>query len=134
MRVKDFAIFFLLATLFFATSCNAASIKTIDMDYPHGTDRLMVKDNGDTFLYYASLPQHKKIKKGTFTVDELYNQLKGRLHDNAPRETWPNPKSTAGMVQIRFDDGRQKDYLIFDEEEFAGEIFKRARENIIGDR
>ena len=134
MRLNSIATASLLVILFLTASCNAASIKTIDMDYPHGTDRLLIRANGETYLHYASLPQHKKIKTGTFTVEGFYNQLKDRLHDNTPRETWPNPRSIAGMVQITFSNGREKDYLIFDEEEFAGEIFKRAKENMIGDR
>ena len=129
MKFKSFAIFFLLGLSLLTVSCNAASIKTISMDYPHGTDRLLVRASGETMLFYGAL-MGKSIKPGIFTVDELYNKLKGRLHKNAPTETWPNPLSTAGMVQIGFSDGTQKDYLIFDEEEFAEGIFKRAKENV----
>ena len=132
--MKGFSRVFVISAFFLLTaSCNAASIKTISIDYPHGTDRLLVRANGEATLFYGALVG-KAVKPGTFTVDGLYNQFKDRLHKNVPREMWPNPRAIAGMVQIRFVDGTQKDYLIFDDEELAKEIFRRAGENVVKGR
>ena len=109
----------------------ASSIERISMSFPLGETRLLVQRDGDAFLFYGALPQHEKIKNGTFNIDELYKQLRGRLHDNEPREDWPNPKSSAGMVTIIFTNKTKKSYLIFDEEEFANMLFDKARKNVI---
>jgi len=122
-------------TLFFLqTGCNekTSSIKSISIDFPHGETRLLVRRNGEAFLLYGALPQHQKVKNSTFDVDELYKQLQTRLHDNVPREKWPNPKSKAGMVTINFDNKVEKVYLIFDEAEFAERLFNKAKKNIVG--
>ena len=83
-------------------------------------------------MFYGALPEHQKVKNGTFDIDELYEQLKTRLHDNAPREEWSKPQSKAGMVTINVAGKAEKDYLIFDEEEFAEHLFNKARKNIVG--
>lgn len=114
--------------------CNekTSSIERISIDFPHGETRLLVRRNGEALLFYGALAQHQKIKNSTFDVDELYKQLQTRLHDNVPREEWPNPKSKAGMVTINFNNKAKKDYLIFDEEEFAERLFNKAKKNIVG--
>ena len=127
--------FFVLITLFFLQmGCNekASSIQSISIDFPHGETGLLVRRNGEALLFYCALPQHQKVKNSTFDIDELYKQLQTRLHDNVPREEWPNPKSKAGMVTIDFDNKAKKDYLIFDEEEFAERLFNKAKKNIVG--
>jgi hypothetical protein len=106
--------------------------ESIIMDYPLGKTRLHVRRNGEAFLFYGALPQYQKIKKGIFDIDELYKQLKTRLHDNVPREEWPNPQSKAGMVTINVAGKAEKNYLIFDEEEFAEHLFNKAGKNIVG--
>ena len=115
------------------TGCKeeTGSIESISIDFPHGETRLLVQRNGDAFLFYGALPQHQRIKNGTFDIDELYKQLQGRLHDNVPREKWPNTRSRAGMVQIRFQGKYKRDYLIFDEEVFTDRLFSKARKNIV---
>lgn len=115
------------------TGCKeeASSIESISIDFPHGETRLLVQRNGAAFLFYGALPNHQKIKNGTFDIDELYEQLQGRLHDNVPREKWPNPRSSVGMVQIRFQGNYKRDYLIFDEEVFADRLFSKARKNVV---
>lgn len=114
------------------TGCkeDASTIESISIDFPHGETRLLVQRNGEAFLFYGALPQHQKIKNGTFDIDELYEQLQERLHDNVPREKWPNLQSRAGMVQIRFHGKHQRDYLIFDEEVFTDRLFTKARTNV----
>ena len=107
------------------------SIESISMDFPHGETRFLVQRNGEAFLFYGALPSPQKISTGTFDLDEVYMQLKSHLHENVPRENWPNPKSKAGMVTIRFKNKSQRDYLIFDEG-LAKIIFDKARKNIIG--
>ena len=127
--------FFVLTTLFFLQmGCNGktSSIQSISIDFPHGETRLVVRRNGEALLFYGALPQHQKVKNSTFDIDALYKQLQTRLHDNVPREKWPNPKSKAGMVTINFDNKAKKDYLIFDEEKFAERLFSKAKMNIVG--
>lgn len=108
----------------------SSSIERISISFPLGETRLLVQRNGDAFLFYGALPQHEKINNGTFNIDELYKQLRDRLHDNEPREDWINPKSEAGIVTIIFTNKTKKSYLIFDEKDFANMIFDKARKNI----
>lgn len=121
------------ALLLLGTGCleSSDSIESISMDFPHGETRLLVQRDGEAFLFYGALPSHQKIGKGAFDLDELYKQLQSHLHENVPRENWPNPKSKAGMVTIRFKNKSQKDYLIFDED-LAKIIFDKAKKNIVG--
>lgn len=114
--------------------CNNDShvIESISIDFPHGETRLVVWKNGEAALFYGALPQHNVVKTGIFDVENLYKQLQLRLHRNGPREEWPNPTSTSGMVQIKFKDKGNKDYLIFDEKAFAEELFSKARLNFVG--
>lgn len=87
--------------------------------------------NGDAFLYYGASPKAQVIKNGAFDIDELYEQLKTRLHNNVPREQWPNPRSIAGMVTIHVAEKEEQDFLIFDEETFSALLFEKARNHII---
>jgi len=103
------------------------------MDYPHGENRIHVKSTGEAYLYYGAAPSAKVIRKNTFSVDELYNIFKENLHPNMPREEWPDPKSQAGMVTIKYADGKEEDFLIFDMPQITGEIFDKAKENIEGE-
>ena len=112
-----------------ACSDNGRSIEMIIMDYPHGETGLYVERNGRTRLSYGPNPQFQAVKTGTFKIDDLYQQLLPRLHDNVPREEWPDQKSVAGMVTIIYQDETKKDYLIFDATEFAKDIFNKARKN-----
>lgn len=114
--------------------CNAEtrSMESISIDFPHGETRLLVRRNGDAFLFYGAVPQSQKVKNGVFDIDELYKQLRTRLHNKVPREKWPNPDSRAGMVTVQFDSTAKKDYLIFDEAEFTERLFKKAKQNIVG--
>ena len=131
---KTICYFVLLLLSFLQAGCNKdnSSIESIIMDYPHGETRLHVRRNGAALLFYGARPEHHKVKNGTFDIDELYEQLKTRLHDNIPREEWPNPRSKAGMVTIDVASKAEKVYLIFDEEEFTEHIFYKARQNIVG--
>jgi hypothetical protein len=127
-------LFSFLAMLFIITGCNKNdnSIERIIMDYPHGESRLLVERDGETLLFYGAGSSIKKVKDGTINIDELYKQLQERLHENIPRENWPDPASTAGMVTIQYKDNTEQDYLIFDEEEFAEGLFSKVRENVVG--
>ncbi len=109
------------------------SVTSVSIDFPHGETRLLVQRGGEARLFYGALPQHRIVKKGTFDVDDVYRQLRSRLHDNVPREEWPDPKATAGMVTISFADKTKKDYLIFDGD-FAQLLFEEAESNVIGSR
>ena len=103
------------------------------MDYPHGEYRLHVKRTGEAYLFYGSKPSAQIIRKGTFSVERLYDMLHPYLHPNMPKEEWPNPKSQAGMVTIRYINGKEEDYLIFDLQERTKVIFEKAKQNITGD-
>lgn len=126
--------FALALSFILQTGCNRdnSSIERIVIDFPHGETRLHVWKSGEARLFYGARPQHKKIKNNTFDLADLYKQLKSRLHDNVPRERWPNPQSTAGMVTITLSDQTETDYLIFDEEQLTERLFSKARKNILG--
>ena len=115
-------------------SLNSRLIESISIDFPHGETRLVVWKNGEAALFYGARPQHEVVKTGVFNVQDIYKQLRQRLNPNVPREDWPDPKATAGMVQIRLKNKRESAYLIFDEKEFMEELFIRARQNIVGSR
>ncbi len=131
---KVICYFVLIALVFLQTGCNekTSSIESISIDFPHGETRLLVRSSGEAFLFYGELPYCQKVRNNTFDIIVLYKQLQTRLHDNVPREKWPNPNSRAGMVIIDFDNATRKDFLIFDEEEFAKHLFNKAKENIVG--
>jgi len=122
----------IISIIWIFASCAFAqnSIDLFIMDYPHGEYRIHVKRTGEAYLYYGARASSQIIKKDTFTADELYLIFKEHLHPNLPREEWPNPKSQSGMVTIRYSDGKQEDYLIFDMSEFTTKIFEKAKQNI----
>ena len=115
-----------------AKGVDTADIEFLSIDYPHGETSLTVWKDGQASLFYGALPQREIIKSGTFNVEELYKQLHSRLRRNVPREDWPNPNSTYGMVQVTFKDKSKKDYLIFNEHEFTEQLFSKARKHIVG--
>lgn len=125
----------LLIALLALAGCreNRPAIASISLDYPHGETRLLVRRDGETLLFYGPRPQHQIIRQGIFDVDALYEQLRDRLHDNVPREEWPDPQSVAGTVQISYTDRTEQVYLIFDAEAFAERIFDEARRNVVGE-
>jgi hypothetical protein len=134
--VKKANRLFVLMTLFFVQPGCAEGfgyVTSISIDFPHGETRLLIQRDGEALLFYGALPQHRIVKKGTFDVDEVYSRLQSRLHENVPREDWPDPKSKAGMVTISFADKTKKDYLIFDGE-YARLLFDEAESNVIGTR
>ena len=117
-------------------STSAAARDKIDlfiMDYPHGEDRIHVKRTGEAYLYYGAKISAQVIKKDTFSAESLYKEFKQYFHPNVPREQWPNPKSQAGMVTVRYTDGKEDNFLIFDLQDFTEKIFDKAKQNIIGD-
>lgn len=132
MKLVFLKMFFLVLPLM---SCAMAQdeIDMFIMDYPHGEHRIHVKRTGDAYLYYGAKPQARVIAKDTFSAGYLYDTFKPYLHKNQPREKWPDPTSQAGMVTIRYVDGEEKDYLIFDLHELTSEIFQVAEKNIAGE-
>jgi hypothetical protein len=103
------------------------------MDYPHGEHRIHVMQTGEAYLYYGANPSAKIIAQGIFSVDELYNTFKPYLHQNMPREEWPDPKSQAGMITARYMNGDEKDFLIFDLQKLTSKVFHKAEKNISGE-
>ena len=130
--VLTIASFFGVLVLIMAGGCGAkADLPTsINMDFPHGETRLLVKEDGEAFLFYASLPQHEIIRPNTIELDKLYNELQDKIHPNVPMEERPVYEAY-GMVTFRFGDDREEDYLIYDGA-FAEAYFEIARANIIG--
>ncbi len=111
-------------------SLQAQTTTVIVIDYPHGEERLVLESNGSARLYYGALPQHQNVKPGTFDLQQIRRQLQGKLHPNQPRELWSDPKATCGMVTFVESQKPRTDYLIFNEEQFAKKLFRRARNNI----
>ncbi len=129
-RINFIALMILLITGIVGCKEDRNPIESISIDYPHGETRLLVERSGEAFLYYGALPSFQKVRSGTFDTEILYKQLETRLHDNVPREEWSNPRATAGMVIIAYQDQSEEDYLIFDEQ-YAEQLFREARENIL---
>lgn len=109
------------------------SITVISMDFPHGETSLVVKRNGEAFLYYGGRPQGAVIKRGTFNIDRLYRQLRRRLHPVVAAEERPNPTAKYGMVTIFYKNKSEKSYLIYDRK-FAESVFEKARNNLVGNK
>ena len=123
-----------LILLLSATCAQAqGNIDMFIMDYPQGEYRIHVKSTGEAYLYYGAGASAKVIRNGTFSAEHLYSVFRPHLHPNLPREEWPNPKSQAGMVTIRYTDGKEEDYLIYDLRELTERIFDKAKHNIIRD-
>jgi hypothetical protein len=114
-----------------ASGCSARADKVtnISIDFPHGETRLLVKREGRAYLFYGALPQRQEIEPNTFDIDDLFNELQERLNPVLPAENRPLGEPY-GMVQIRFQDGSEKDYLIYDGD-FAEKLFERARANVV---
>jgi hypothetical protein len=130
MKLPISALMILFITSIVGCGKERNPIESISIDFPHGETRLLVERSGEAFLYYGALPSYQEVRSGTFDTEILYKQLETRLHDNVPREKWLNPKAIAGMVIIAYKDQSQEDYLIFDEE-YAEQLFREARENIL---
>lgn len=136
MKMRRFNFIVLIFCCLLLAGCdeNSSLIESISIDFPHGETRLTVWKNGDAALFYGSRPQHEVVRTGVFNVQDLYKQLKPLLNPNVPREEWTDPVATAGMVQVRFKDRGERAFLIFNEKVFTDELFKKARQNIIGKR
>jgi hypothetical protein len=74
---------------------------------------LLVKSDGSAYLFYGALPQSQEIKPNTFDIDDLFGDLQEKLNPVLPAENRPLG-ADYGMVQIGFQDGSEKDYLIYD--------------------
>jgi hypothetical protein len=114
------------------SGCNTDenSVELISLDFPHGGLRLLVQRDRDARLFYAALPTARIVRQGTFDIDELYQQLQPRLHENMPAENRPI-EQPYGVANLEFADGSERNYLIYDEA-FAEALLKSACANIVG--
>jgi hypothetical protein len=103
----------------------------IIVDFPHGELRLLVRREGKTRLFYGALPRHRTVQSNIFNIEDLFQQLQPRLHDNVPAENRPLGQPY-GMATIEFSNGSEQDYLIYDET-FAVELFQVACANLVED-
>ena len=133
LKPKSFALL-LLTLLGMSCAPQENKIDVMIADYPHGERRIRVEQTGEACLSYGARPQFQVIKPGVFSVENLYAQLQDHLHENQPREQWPDPTSERGMVTVFFSDGTKKDFLIFDKAELMAKIFTQAEQNIVGER
>jgi hypothetical protein len=133
LKPKSFALV-LLTLLGMSCAPQENKIDAIIADYPHGQRRIRAEQSGEAYLSYGARPQFQVIEPDIFSVEKLYAQLQGHLHENQPREQWPDPTSERGMVTVFFSDGTKKDFLIFDKAELMGKIFTQAEQNIVGER
>ena len=130
MRLR-FTLLFLTLCALLVSACDTetASVIGIIVDFPHGALRLLVWRDGETRLFYGALPTHRTVQSNTFNIDDLFQQLQPRLHDNVPAENRPLGQPY-GMATIEFSDGSEQDYLIYDET-FAVELFQVACANLV---
>lgn len=97
-----------------------------DQDPPRG-DILIVERYQATRLRHAESEQI--VRRGTFDVDELFQQLLGQLVN-----TWDEDKridKRVGTVRIWFSNDTSGTFFIYDKS-FADEIFDWARANVVG--
>ena len=115
------------------SACNTDTsvVTRIIVDFPHGALRLHVQRDGDTHLFYGASPTNRPVQRNTFDIDDLFQQLQSRLHDNVPAENRPIGQPY-GMVTIEFSDSSKRDYLIYDEN-FAVRLIKIACANLAHD-
>jgi|GEM_PF-2691907 len=104
------------------------SLIGISLDFPYGETRLLVQRDGEAYLFYGELPQSQVVKKDTFDIDRLFDQLQTRVKENAPAEDRPLGQPF-GSVSFHYEDGNSQEYLIYDGS-FAEELFETARKNI----
>lgn len=121
----------LWALMLSACNTDTTLVTRIIVDFPHGALRLLVERDGDTRLFYGELPTSRAVQSSAFNIDDLFQQLQSRLHDNVPAENRPVGQPY-GMATIEFSDGSKHDYLIYDET-FAVELFQTACANLAED-
>jgi hypothetical protein len=102
-------------------------VTSISLDFPHGEARVLVQRDNGARLFYAALPTSRAIQRGTFDIDEVYDQLQTRIYEVVPAEERPLGQPY-GMVTIWFRNGNSQDYLIYDEE-YANTLLRRACSN-----
>ena len=122
----------LCALILSACDTDTTLVTGIIVDFPHGALRLLVQRDGETRLFYGALPAHRAVQSNTFDIDDLFQQLQPRLHDNVPAENRPIAEPY-GMAIIEFSDGSEQDYLIYDET-FAVELLQLACANLVEDQ
>jgi hypothetical protein len=88
--------------------------------------------------WYQWPKEHKGafFKSLTRFIMQVVNAQGATQHSRSaisPGEDWSNPNSQAGVVTIRYIDGREEDYLIFDLQLLAEEAFEKTRDNIVED-
>jgi hypothetical protein len=101
-----------------STPANEARWLTIDM--PYGACRLTVREDGSAGLHYGELPQHVRIRKGTFDLDDLNSAIRNRVSSiEADRLKLAPP---VGSVRLSSHAGT----LWFNDEAFAQSLFRKA--------
>jgi hypothetical protein len=93
--------------------------KTLTIDMPYGACRVTVLEDGSAMLFYGALPQHVRVKNGTFNVDDLNASIRNHLRVEADRLKLVPP---VGSVRL----GSQAETLWFNDEAFAKSIFHKA--------
>lgn len=121
-------LLFLVLAIWASAAQAEPKLSRLTFDYPHGCDRLTLFADGRALLYYGALPQKRSLVEGTFRMEEIQRQLQPHLKPNVPREQWPNPQAaTYGMVKFDYSDGSSKDFLIFERDDWAKQIFTKAK-------
>ena len=93
--------------------------KTLTIDMPYGACRLTVLKDGSATLFYGELPQHVRVKKGTFDLDELNASIRNHVKVEADRLKLAPPVGSARLSS-------QAKTLWFNDEAFAKSIFHKA--------
>lgn len=112
-----------------ACDTNTTFVAGISVDFPHGELRLLVQRDNETRLFYGAHPAHRVVQSNIFNIDDLFQQLQPRLHENVAAE---NRRSDLpyGMAIVEFSDGSEQDYLIYDKR-FVIELFQTACANLL---
>lgn len=100
------------------------------MEFPLGENRIHIKNTGETYLYYGALARRKIIKRGIFSIEELYEQIKANLEPNLPTEQRAHPEANYGMVSLHYCSGQERVYLAYNIGILANAVFQKANNNI----
>ncbi len=104
------------------------SVDSIYIEY-HGQSILLVKRGGSVELSEIGNKTFV-VRRGLFDVDDLYQQLLGKLVD-----TWDEDKrvdQAIGTVRLFFNNNTSGTYFIFDRE-YLDELFAFAQANVVDD-
>lgn len=128
MKVR-YRVPLVILAIFLLAACQTSPspVAVIVISYPSGALSLRVGRDEASRLTYGELPEGLFIDRDVFDIDELHEQLQGKLRDVVPSDEIPAGQ-TFGTVTLGYVDGSQENYFIYDGE-FATQLLAKACSN-----